>query len=831
MHMKKWDLESFIDGSDIPFEYEILKQPNNFDNWLSYYRFKESQPNTSLEAKVFLLERAVRQFPRSYKFWSTYLELVTESSVNPVEVLELFERSLQLLYTAPILWLKYLQFLLKQEDVTHTRRTFNRALISLPVTQHGIIWPLYIRFADRIGGKTGYLTYTKYLSYATEDALRGIAYRKDELELNIYSIMKKIFEFGHWRESSKLFEHVWNNFENYHGISVSKWSFLLEYLDSFVEMDPKNESNMYFESLASRGINLFPDQMGKIYIKCANYFIKRENFEKADHYFNEGIQKSFTIQDFALIFDAFADFEEERISNLSLELEDQPSNISLNDELECRMNFLEHLIDQRAVLLNDAMLRKDSNNLDVWFERVELFKSRNALNKALSTYAQGLSSINPLKSHSLLQDPNHLLPEFWISYAKEYSERNDFNTASLVFSKSVKSQYQTPEELVQIYIEWSKLYLVGGDEDKAIEIIETALALPPNSKETSYNDASVDVHLRIHKSINLWAFYLDLLESLVDNSEEVKKIERVIESYETVMNLKIATPMTVLQYGDFLERFGFFERAFGVYEKGIKAFKDTKIQYEIWSIYLAKVIERNLDIERIRDIFDDCLNVFHPGAHSGCPPKYCRPIFEMYSKIEREHGSLDRSILVLKKCIERLTVGLSSPNLSKADREKLLNDKIDIYFLLVARVETLNDKAEVRKIYEDALSDKQLKLSGVISLGRSFIALESKLKEFARVRQLFKFLSSLGSPGSVVMLTVWDDWENFELNHGNESTFKEMLRYKRTIQSKFMDEETVKNSINPMGFVKGTDNNHTTETQEGQDASETNNPDEISLEM
>lgn len=47
----------------------------------------------------------------------------------------------------PRIWLDYCQFLLDQGKITRTRRTLDRALRALPITQHHRIWPLYIKFA------------------------------------------------------------------------------------------------------------------------------------------------------------------------------------------------------------------------------------------------------------------------------------------------------------------------------------------------------------------------------------------------------------------------------------------------------------------------------------------------------------------------------------------------------------------------------------------------------------------------------------------------------------------------------------------------------------
>lgn len=76
-----------------------------------------------------------------------------------------FERSLQLLNRAPILWIKYLEFLVETQpyEITLLRRKFNECLYNLPISQHHLIWPLYIRFADDVGGMTGVKVYLKYL--------------------------------------------------------------------------------------------------------------------------------------------------------------------------------------------------------------------------------------------------------------------------------------------------------------------------------------------------------------------------------------------------------------------------------------------------------------------------------------------------------------------------------------------------------------------------------------------------------------------------------------------------------------------------------------------
>lgn len=50
------------------------------------------------------------------------------------------------MHKMPRIWIDYLKYITAQRYVTKTRRAFDLALLSLPVTQHHRIWPLYISF-------------------------------------------------------------------------------------------------------------------------------------------------------------------------------------------------------------------------------------------------------------------------------------------------------------------------------------------------------------------------------------------------------------------------------------------------------------------------------------------------------------------------------------------------------------------------------------------------------------------------------------------------------------------------------------------------------------
>ena len=87
--------------------------------------------------------------------------------------------------------------------------------------------------------------------------------------------------------------------------------------------------------------------------------------------------------------------------------------------------------------------------------------------------------------------------------------------------------------------------------------------------------------------------------------------------YSRILDLKIATPQIVINFGMFLEENNYFEEAFKAYERGVGMFKWPHV-FDIWNTYLLKFIKRygGSKLERARDLFEQCLE--------GCPPKYAQ---------------------------------------------------------------------------------------------------------------------------------------------------------------------------------------------------------------
>jgi len=64
-----------------------------------------------------------------------------------------------------------------------------------------------------------------------------------------------------------------------------------------------------------------------------------------------------------------------------------------------------------------------------------------------------------------------------------------------------------------------------------------------------------------------------------------------------------------------------------------------------------------------------------------------------------------------------------------------------------------------------------------------FTKMERDLGEIDRARAIYSFASQLYDPRTSPHF--WTKWEGFEIQHGNEGTFKEILRMKRSVQAQY----------------------------------------------
>ena len=133
------------------YEAPLIRNKFSLKHWWAYI---EARRNAGRRVRNTLHERALRCLPGSYKLWRSYLQDRTrQCRSKPVthkryeKLNRCYERALVTLHKMPRIWTDFCEFLIVQRKITRTRRTFDRALKALPITQHDRIWKSYVKWA------------------------------------------------------------------------------------------------------------------------------------------------------------------------------------------------------------------------------------------------------------------------------------------------------------------------------------------------------------------------------------------------------------------------------------------------------------------------------------------------------------------------------------------------------------------------------------------------------------------------------------------------------------------------------------------------------------
>ena len=649
-----------------------------------------------------------------------------------VKVNNLFERAIILLNKMPRIWEMYLSFLLLQPLVTQTRHTFDRALRALPVTQHNPIWKLYKPFARSASGQTAVSVWSRYMRVHPENAEEYIAL---------------LVEMGQYTEAVKRYMEILDNplFQSKEGKShFQLWTELVELLVSKAKrIETGPQVGIDVDAIIRSGIDRFADQRGKLWAGLATYWITKGHFEKARDVFEEGITTVMTVRDFTLIFDAYVEFEESIIGNLmegaATRAEKGRADEDSDFDLDLRMMRFEQLMDRRPFLVNDVLLRQNPNNVIEWQKRVALWGDNKE--EIVHTYAAAIAAINPKKAHGKFSD-------LWVNCAKFYESGLDLDTARVIFDKAVKVPFKSVAELAEVWCEWAEMELRSENFDRAVDVMGKATQAPKKST-VDYFDDSLSPQQRVHKAWRLWSFYVDLVES-VSSLEETKKV------YERIFELRIATPQTVVNYANLLEENKYFEDSFKIYERGLDLFS-YPVAFELWNLYLTKAVDRKIGIERLRDLFEQALD--------GCPPKFAKVLYLMYGNLEEERGLARHAMRIY----ERATRAVSD------------EDRLEMFEFYITKSASNFGLTSTRPIYERAIAALPGQEAKEMCL--KFAEMERRLGEIDRARAIYGHASQFCDPRTNA--PFWQKWEAFEVQHGNEDTFKEMLRIKRSVQAQY----------------------------------------------
>ena len=774
-----------ITDQDLIFEENVLQNPYVEDVWDKYIQFLVSTTNSSSTKLLTIHERAVKANPKSRNLWLRYLRwrmnaLKTASTLtSPLdEELEQQYNKLNLVFERCIanmespgdfeIWELYIKSLWQDQcSVTKTRRACDRALQSLDITEHSKFWSSlylpFIRSSDKIPIETACRVYRRYVQFEPQHVEEYISFLKNR---------------GRVAESSQRLVEILNDETFVSLLNKSKHQMWLELCDLITKNvnntsvnNTEDGKKINVSAILRTAIKKFTDEVGKLWASLADYYIRRGLFEKARDIYEEGLESVMTVRDFSLIFDAYAAFEENVLSSKMMQEEEEEEE---NDEIELRLARLEHLMERRPILLSSVMLRQNPHNVHEWLKRISLLSSSSS-KEIVSTYSLAIQTVDAKASIGSIS-------QVWIDFAKFYEVHGDLDNARVIFEKATKSpNFKSVDELATIWCEYAEFELRNKNFKQALTLMKRVLFVNHN-KEKRINNASnttkgeydaLLVQEKVHKSIKLWMFYCDLEESISPENARIV--------YERILDLRIATPQIILNYAAMLQESKFFEDSFHVYERGVNLFKFPH-SIDIWRAYLTQFVDRFQDkkVERARDLFEQCCEQ--------APPKDCKEFFLEYAKLEEQFGLSKRAMDIYDQALTKM---------------KSASDKIEVLDIYVKRAMDFFGVGKVRSIYEKIIEDdddddddndddgttkKKKKKNRLDDNSTKIICvkyaeLEVSLGEIDRARALYTHASQFSNPAQDG--TFWGQWNDFEVKNGNEDTFRDMLRVKRSVAASF----------------------------------------------
>ena len=365
---------------------------------------------------------------------------------------------------------------------------------------------------------------------------------------------------------------------------------------------------MVAETLLRNAIADYPHEQGKLWIHLADYFTRAGRFAEARGVFEEALSKLTSVRDFGIIYNAYLKFEEAMLDVEEDEDEDQSEERKIDQETrkiqaagysdeneaesaeesseddldpaEAKFQRLETLIERRPFLLSNIVLRQNPHNVYEWLNRITVCEHDTFL--VIKTFTEAIKTNDPVQAFGKCS-------KVWVKFAKFYESHKELSNANLIFHKATTLKFKTVEELSHIYCSWAEMHIRNDNIESALHILKHACTKPAKRNVDSGS---------LMYNISAWSLYIDLLENQDD-------FEKTKSAYERVMQLKIATPGTVLNFADFLQRNRFFEESFRVYERAVLMFDWPRV-YEIWVIYLSKMIEKyaGTKLERMRHLFE-----------------------------------------------------------------------------------------------------------------------------------------------------------------------------------------------------------------------------------
>lgn len=537
------------------------------------------------------------------------------------------------------------------------------------------------------------------------------------------------------------------------------------------------------ETTNSQALNHSLGEMeGTLWTRLAEYHVRAGDFELARSVYEEALDAITRVRDFSLVFDAYVRFEEGVIEALMELMEDEDeqegddeemknnngdavddnnedldillggvhNTVAVDDnpgssaDVELAISRAEHLTSRRPLLLNRVLLRQNPHNVGEWIKRSNLYLDLGDVDMAAAALEESLKAVSSRKAVN--GTPSTLVLTLVDIY--ENRQKNVDATRNLLERICTKNEYdfQESDDLAQCHAASVELELRQENWDMALELARRAVSGNLGKKGSKAAKG-------LSRSLRLWNLLFDMEESL-------GTIQTTKDAYDRALETKVATPSHVLNYASFLKEKKYFEESFAAYERGLDMFPFPHAGATLlWKKYLTDFLERyeGSKTPRVRELFDRCL--------TECPSENASEFYLLYGDYEENHGLTKRALGVYERMCNAVPA----------------SEKYTAYRLYIAKATQYLGVTSARPIYEAAISALGDGPASRICL--EYAKMETGLQETDRARTVLVYGAQLADPRRDP--DYWKAWHEFEVSHGNEETFREMLRVKRSVQAAF----------------------------------------------
>ncbi|KAF5394014.1 Pre-mRNA-splicing factor SYF1, partial [Paragonimus heterotremus] len=125
-------------------------------------------------------------------------------------------------------------------------------------------------------------------------------------------------------------------------------------------------------------------------------------------------------------------------------------------------------------------------------------------------------------------------------------------------------------------------------------------------------------------------------------------------------------------------------------------------------------------LERARDLFEQCLEK--------CPPKFAKPLYLLYARLEEQHGLARRAIRIYERATEAV----------------LPDERFEMFNIYIQRIADLHGVTHTRPAYEQAI--ERLPEEHTRQMCLRFADLERKLGEIDRARAVYAYCAQMCDP-------------------------------------------------------------------------------------